>query len=88
MTTTGVSTPRGYEAIVTVRMPAPFRDRAVAYLAAITGEAVVSEEAIIALFQQFIDCCCFCQGQDDPLSCDPGGGMRSPDEYEEEAALV
>ncbi len=80
MAASGMSTPRGYEAIVAVRMPAPFRDRAAACLAASTGNAIVSEEAIVALFQHFIDGYFLCQPEDDPAACDPGGGMRSPDE--------
>jgi hypothetical protein len=75
-----MSTPRGYEAIVSVRMPAPFRDWAVAFLAARNGNCVVREEDILALFQKFIDTRCLQPVQDDPSSCDPGGGMRSPDD--------
>jgi hypothetical protein len=88
----GVYTPRGYEAIVAVRMPAPFRNWAVAVLAARNGQAVVSEEEIVALFQEFIDGHCLRPQPEDPLSCDPGGGMRSPDDWddahEEQTVLV
>lgn len=88
MAEAGMSTPRGYEAIVLVRMPAPFRDWAVAYLSARSGNQVVTEQAIVALFQDFIDRRCL-HASDDPPSCDPGGGMRSPDDCDEEqTALV
>jgi len=89
MAEAGVSTPRGYEAIVLVRMPAPFRNWAVAYLSARSGNQVVSEQAIVDLFQDFIDRRCLRDASDDPPSCDPGGGMRSPDECDEDqTALV
>jgi hypothetical protein len=92
MPDTGVYTPRGYEAIVSVRMPAPFRDWAAAILAARSENGLVREDDIVALFQQFIDNRCLRPQPDEPAACDPGGGMRSPDNcddsLEEPTALV
>lgn len=88
MPDTGTYTPRGYEAFVTVRMPAPFRNWAAAMLAARNGDGVVREEDIVALFQDFIDDRCLRPQPEEPRSCDPGGGMRSPDELADEAETV